>query len=472
MSLVKAKEPITVTNARYRQHYHLQTPGGWLNDPNGLCYFQVYYHVFYQYHPYSAEWGPMHWGHARSQDLLHWEDLPMALTPGDPEDTGGCFSGSAIVKDNRLYLIYTGHHYYDDGDQDHFWENQNVAYSDDGIHFTKYAGNPVIEAPDDNGQDFRDPKVWAHDGQYYLIVGSQAQPSRTGRVLLYQSADLFNWQLLGPITIAQSIDSEGFMWECPDLFHLNGQDTLVFSPMGIAAQGHDFLNLNQVASVMGNLDYSHHALNRGSLYEIDHGHNFYAPQSFLAPDGRQMMYGWMSSFDDPYPEQADGWCGCLTVPREYVIKNHHLGMIPVAELAQLRQQTIVSETIQLNHPVTIAYNDAQHAELDLTLEHPQNYQWRFRNQDQVIMSLTFDPEQNEFNLDRPHHGGKRYVTITPQPTHHLQIIIDTSSVEIFINDGEACFTERYYIDEAPSVILSAREPTKAQLAAYQLGIPD
>lgn len=185
-----------------------------------------------------------------------------------------------------------------------------------------------------------------------------------------------------------------------------------------------------------------------------------------------MMYGWMSSFDDPYPEQADGWCGCLTVPREYVIKNHHLGMIPVAELAQLRQQTIVSETIQLNHPVTIAYNDAQHAELDLTLEHPQNYQWRFRNQDQVIMSLTFDPEQNEFNLDRPHHGGKRYVTITPQPTHHLQIIIDTSSVEIFINDGEACFTERYYIDEAPSVILSAREPTKAQLAAYQLGIPD
>ena len=92
---------IPVTNDRYRQHFHIMTNGGWLNDPNGLCFYKGYYHVFYQYHPYSTEWGPMHWGHVRSKDLLHWEYLPVALIPGDPEDDGGCFSGSAIVKDGR-----------------------------------------------------------------------------------------------------------------------------------------------------------------------------------------------------------------------------------------------------------------------------------------------------------------------------------------------------------------------------------
>lgn len=472
MSTIDPAKQIHVTNPRYRQHYHLQTPGGWLNDPNGLCYFKGYYHVFYQYHPYSAEWGPMHWDHARSHDLIHWEELPVALVPGDPEDTGGCFSGSAIVKDDRLYLIYTGHHYYGDGDQDHFWENQNVAYSDDGINFIKYSGNPVIESPDDITQHFRDPKVWAHDGQYYLIVGSQDKPNQAGRVLLYQSPDLLNWQLLGPITTASSADTEGFMWECPDLFHLNGQDVLVFSPMGIPAQGHNFLNLNHVGAVLGALDYPTRQLDRGSLREIDHGHNFYAPQSFLAPDGRQMMYGWMSSFEDPYPEQADGWCGCLTVPREYVIKHHHLGMVPVAELKQLCQEAIVDESMLLTDSFVVDYDDAQHSELDLTLSQPGNYQWTFSAHEQAILTLSFDVTANEFTLDRPHHGGKRYATITPQTKHHLQIIIDTSSVEIFINDGEATFTERYYVESSPSVTLTADQPTNIELAAYQLGIPD
>ncbi|BCQ32370.1 hypothetical protein ikematsu_16870 [Limosilactobacillus fermentum] len=120
MPQLDEQKVVPVTNDRYRQHFHIMTNGGWLNDPNGLCFYKGYYHVFYQYHPYSTEWGPMHWRHVRSKDLLHWEYLPVALIPGDPEDDGGCFSGSAIVKDGRLYLIYTGQHYYDDGDQDHF----------------------------------------------------------------------------------------------------------------------------------------------------------------------------------------------------------------------------------------------------------------------------------------------------------------------------------------------------------------
>ena len=162
---------IEVTNERYRLGYHVMAKSGWINDPNGFCYFKGYYHIFYQHHPYSADWGPMHWGHARSKDLVHWEDLPIALTPGSKEDKDGCFSGSAIVKDDTLYLFYTGHHYYGDNDPEHFWQNQNMAYSIDGVNFTKYEHNPVIASePEDNTHHFRDPKVWEDNGKYYMIL--------------------------------------------------------------------------------------------------------------------------------------------------------------------------------------------------------------------------------------------------------------------------------------------------------------
>ncbi|AQU50428.1 hypothetical protein ARA01_10285 (plasmid) [Leuconostoc mesenteroides subsp. mesenteroides] len=194
MQEVESKK-IKLNNTRYRLGYHIMAPSGWINDPNGFCYFQGYYHIFYQHYPNDSKWGPMHWGHARSKDLVHWESLPIALTPGDKEDEDGCFSGSAVVYNGKMYLIYTGHHYYGDGDSDHFWQNQNLAISEDGIHFEKYENNPIIsQAPEDNTQHFRDPKVWYNNGKWYLILGSQNK-QELGRVLLYKSDNLIDWIL-------------------------------------------------------------------------------------------------------------------------------------------------------------------------------------------------------------------------------------------------------------------------------------
>lgn len=334
-----ACENISLKNRRFRLGYHLMAPSGWINDPNGFCYFEGHYHIFYQYHPYSAKWGPMHWGHARSKDLVHWESLPPALIPGDVEDKDGCFSGSAVIKDEMMYLLYTGHHYYGDGDPEHFWQNQNLAYSQDGFHFQKYAGNPIIAAaPEDNTHHFRDPKVWEHGGEYYMILGSQNQQG-LGRAILYRSQDLKSWDYVSSMSESKSIEEEGFMWECPDFFNLEGKDILLFSPQGIKESPKEHLNLYNLGYFVGKLDYETGKYQRGAFKELDKGFDFYATQTMEAPDGRRIAFAWMAMWESSMPEQKDGWAGALTIPRELILKDDHLYMRPVKELLALRKDT-------------------------------------------------------------------------------------------------------------------------------------
>ena len=452
------KQMIKLNNDRYRLGYHVSAPAGWINDPNGFCYYKGYYHIFYQYHPYSADWGPMHWGHARSKDLVHWESLPIALAPDTKADEDGCFSGSAIVKDDVLYLIYTGHHYYDDGDPDHFWQNQNLAYSTDGINFTKYENNPIIaSAPEDNTHHFRDPKVWEKDGKYYMILGSQGKDG-VGRAIIYRSDDLKDWQYLGEIAKANGLTTEGFMWECPDFFELAGKDILLLSPQGIEAQGQKYLNLFQTGYFVGNFDYSTNTFEHGGFTELDHGHDFYATQTTLAPDGRRLVFGWMDMWESRFPEKADGWAGALTLLRELELKDDQLYMRPVKEAVQLRTAEISAWNKQVTEKTLLCENEQQ-AEIDLTLTTDQAFELAFTDQDKQV-KLTFDQATHTFTLL---NGDARYASIKPNSELKLQIFIDTSSLEIFINDGEAVFTERFYFDNAPQVWLTAKAQCLTQV---------
>ncbi|WOY89085.1 glycoside hydrolase family 32 protein [Ligilactobacillus murinus] len=452
------KQMIKLNNDRYRLGYHVSAPAGWINDPNGFCYYKGYYHIFYQYHPYSADWGPMHWGHARSKDLVHWESLPLALAPDTQADEDGCFSGSAIVKDDVLYLIYTGHHYYDDGDPDHFWQNQNLAYSTDGINFTKYENNPIIaSAPEDNTHHFRDPKVWEKDGKYYMILGSQGKDG-VGRAITYRSDDLKEWQYLGEIAKANGLTTEGFMWECPDFFELAGKDILLLSPQGIEAQGQKYLNLFQTGYFVGNFDYSTNSFEHGGFTELDHGHDFYATQTTLAPDGRRLVFGWMDMWESEFPEKADGWAGALTLPRELELKDDQLYMCPVKETVQLRTAEISAWNKQVTEKTLLCENEHQ-AEIDLTLTTDQAFELAFTDQDKQV-KLTFDQATHTFTLL---NGNARYASIKPNAEFKLHIFIDTSSLEIFINDGEAVFTERFYFDNAPQVWLTAKAQCLTQV---------
>lgn len=293
-----------------RFKYHFEPKFGWMNDPNGLIYFNGKYHAFFQHNPHETKWGPMHWGHAVSDDLISWTELPIALYPDMPyENGGGCFSGSAIEKDNKLYLFYTSVAL---GNA----QTQSVAVSEDGISFNKYEGNPVIRRfPASGSEDFRDPKVTLIDGTYYMVLGSGK--GGTGKVLLYTSDDLFNWNYLG---VLYENAAFGKIYECPDFFKLGDSYVLMFSKM--------ISDINKTQFVIG--DFDGRKFYPKSFSSPEYGPQFYAPQTFLCPKGRRILIGWFYDWNKK-PEPELNFAGALTIPREISIADGKICMFPVEE---------------------------------------------------------------------------------------------------------------------------------------------
>lgn len=323
-----------------RFQYHYEPEKGWMNDPNGLIEFQGQYHAFFQYNPYKPEWGPMHWGHAVSRDLLHWETLPVALAPDQPyEDDGGCFSGSAIEKDGKLYLFYTSV-------SKAFGQVQSVAVSDDGVTFRKYEGNPIIRSyPKDGSRDFRDPKVSLIDGTYYMVVGSYQNGK--GRVLLYRSENLYRWDYVG--ILYESVEYNHVI-ECPDFFKLGDRYVLMYSKINYGTHATQF--------VIG--DFDGKRLIPTSYSTPEAGPQFYAPQTFEAKDGRRIMIGWFYNWGRALDEGAD-FAGALSIPRELTIRNGQICNFPVREAeslltredacVQVREQTVILSGAALDMPL-------------------------------------------------------------------------------------------------------------------------
>lgn len=297
-----------------RLNYHFEPQKGWINDPNGLIYFKGMYHAFFQYNPFEPKWGPMHWGHAVSRDLIHWQELPIALFPDmDYEDAGGCYSGSAIEKEGVLYLFYTSVSH-------QLGQTQSVAFSKDGITFEKYEGNPVIRKfPPDGSKDFRDPKVSKINDTYYMVCGSGK--SRIGKILLYQSDDLLNWRYIGVLFEDASC---GEVLECPDFFQLDGKFVLMFSKMGLKTHSTQF--------IIG--DFDGESFIEQARCTPEAGPQFYAPQTFCDGKGRRIIIGWLYDWAKPLDEGAD-FAGALTIPRELSIKNGKIINFPVKEALSL-----------------------------------------------------------------------------------------------------------------------------------------
>lgn len=280
----------------YRLVFHPAPFFGWMNDPNGLVYFQGAYHLFYQFDPEQPAWNRMHWGHFRSTNLVDWEELPIALRPDQPYDADGCFSGSAVVDGDELVLFYTGHRW-TDAERKGMIQVQCAARSRDGVHFVKDPLNPIISGlPVPSSEHLRDPKVWRHeDGRWRMVLGNRI--GDTGRVVVMQSADLKSWAFEGVMASADS--RQGYMWECPDWFRLEGAPVLLCSPQGIEQETERFRNLYSTGWLSGTWTDDGTCLRKGTLVELDHGFDFYAAQTMEAPDGRRLLWAWMDMWENP-----------------------------------------------------------------------------------------------------------------------------------------------------------------------------
>lgn len=448
------------TIEEYRQTYHVMAPVGWINDPNGFIQYKNEYHLFYQYHPYSTQHGPMHWGHVKSDDMISWEHLPVALAPDTEFDKDGCFSGSAIEVNDTLYLMYTGNIQHEDFDKNR--QIQCIATSKDGVHFEKIQENPVLTEQDlpDNAvvQDFRDPKVFEKNGVYYTVIASQTK-TETGQIVLYESSDMINWQFKS--VLLEGTAEQGVMWECPDLFELDGKDVLILSPIRITKKGNNFHNISSCVVFIGEVDWETGEFTVDSMNEIDHGMDFYAPQTTSDNMGRRIMVAWMQMWNRPMITDIEnhGWAGCMTLPRELRIENDRLIQKPIREIGHYETETLTLENLTL-------VNESKELEdingeifalhLNLDLEFAEKFEISLRKNTVEETTITYCKKNAELTFDRTRSGfeiiGKEDVPVLSRKVEcqlvdnqlQLDIYVDKSSIEVFAQDGKETFTSTIY----------------------------
>ncbi len=309
----------------HRPIYHFLPPRNWMNDPNGLFYWGGRYHLFYQFNPYGPRWGFIHWGHASSNDLVHWEDHPIALKPEKGVgDENGCWSGCLVDDGGRATALYTG-----------FINPVNTpvmsATSQDPklIHWQKNPHNPLISNIPEGVTEthFRDPYVWREEDRWKMVIGAGMQDGDSA-ALLYESSDLIKWDYRGPLFKERTFDSVN-MWECPNFFPLGDQYVLLVSL---------YPDINGVYYYVGAYDGMRFTPHQQGF--LEEGPFFYAPQVRQFDEQRQVMFAWLLEARSEKALEAAGWAGVQCMPRKLSLDRHdHLVTQPLAEMKTLRMRT-------------------------------------------------------------------------------------------------------------------------------------
>lgn len=417
-----------------KQKLHLKAPDNWINDPNGFIYYEGNYHLFYQYFPYGPRWGTMHWGHAVSKDLVTWEHKGIALYPSIHEDKNGCFSGSAIEEDGRLYLVYTGVRYEvvnpDDPHtclNDQFESAQLMISSKDGLAFDNINGKeiiipPVTDPAIGDRTHTRDPKIWKGKNGWNLIVGS-TMGTEYGEVLFYQSKDLHTWTYGGK---AWKGSDYGWMWECPDYFKTNGGEVLILSAMGLLKNGEK--EKNQTICFPVTFDETACQMQIPDTYQfMDYGMDLYAPQTTLDEDGRRTIIAWVRM-----PKVTDqGWIGMFCSPRIVECKNGHIyfRMHPNIRKIFTRKIQNVTEATEGNYIAVFDLKDGDMVDIG-------GFQ---------ILRIG-DRIRTDRTAVYPESEGAHLISESPEIKEgfRLEVLVDQNLIEVYINDGEYVISNAVY----------------------------
>lgn len=435
----------------YRLLLHLMPPSGWLNDPNGLCFYQGKYHVFFQYAPGDAEGAKRYWGHYTSEDMNRWNYEGIALRSDTPWDKSGAYSGCAYVEDGRMELFYTGN-VKKKGDYDYVLTGREAnvitVSSSDGIHFSpKKLLLTNWDYPKDYTCHVRDPKVWSKDGLYYMILGGRKK-SDEGAVLQYVSKDKVHWEFAGEI---MSDKPFGYMWECPDAFELSGHTLLLCCPQGVEREEYRYQNMYPSGyfvlehAVKENLAAD---ICQSELFtEWDMGFDFYAPQTFEDEKGRRILYGWagVPDMDDEYrnlPIVEEGWQHSLTLPRELTWKDGRVYQYPAEEINLLRYDEEQWENAETEAAEKEIVSPAFDLEVDFEADDSEK---TIRFDEDVQISWQNGVVTLQFLSDSGCGRKERRAHLKALET--LRVVKDTSMLEIYVNQGELVFTTRYFPED-------------------------
>lgn len=423
--------------------FHFSENSGWINDPNGCIFHNGEYHLFYQFNPHDTKWGPMHWGHAITKDFINWEYQPIALTPDQEyENHDGCFSGSAVVKDGKIHLIYTATKNFDD-DYD---QTQCLAIETDS-GFEKSPLNPLICRTEENmSRDFRDPKVIYHNDKYYMVLGNStigARENGDGEVLLYESKDLTNWAYKG--VLFKSNGQYGTMFECPDLIKIENEWVLIFSPM--------FYDDNKSTYIIGDCDLANCNFTPKYSSEIDFGTDFYAPQSFFGCS-KPTIIAWQNGWEwMPWFEgfgKADVYCGSMSMARELSIVDGKLLSKPLESYDKyfsLINEECTKEILNASEVSKFTCNEIKKGD---TLE------LHFGNES---VSIEFSEDKIAFDRSnlKDYYSNVKISEYNLKQVNKLEVYIDNNSIELFVNDGEFSMSNLVFPNQEISRITTNRE---------------
>lgn len=418
-----------------RPQLHFTAPYHWINDPNGLIYFQGHYHIFYQHFPYANKWGTMHWGHAITKDFIHYKHLPIALYPSKDFDRNGCFSGSALEIDDKLYLYYTAIRYAKEnpeyvhvqfGDDD-LRASQALLISEDGIQFDNQNNKqqiiPMIqEAYIGDYRHTRDPKVWKkEDGKYAMVIGSKVayENDYCGKALFYESEDGIHFTYKNSYQ-----DNEiGNMWECPDVFKVDNQYVMIFSPENTDLPPKPVSNARYMP-----IDFDEETLTvkgHGDVPYLDYGLDFYAPQTFLSKDNERMLLGWLRMRK---PVNGEDWIGMFIMPR---ILNYRNGTLYQKLLPEIDALFDKEGVISFAQPFKLVADLNADSRLNLggfMIDIQDDCLHINREQVSIVANKVCN------DVVSPQLNGK----------YHIELYYDYHVFEIFINQGKYTMSQIVY----------------------------
>lgn len=467
----------------YRPQVHFSPKAKWMNDPNGMVFYKGIYHLFYQYYPDSTIWGPMHWGHATSKDLVHWEHQPIALYP---DSLGYIFSGSAVVDINNtsqfgkpgkipIVAIFTHSDPKGAKARRNDFQTQSLAYSvDEGKTWTKYENNPVLKNP--GIVDFRDPKVmwYAAEKKWVMTLATR------DRVTFYSSPNLKDWKKESEF--GNGIGAHGGVWECPDLFSLNDNGKQVWVLLAnLNPGGPNGGSATQY--FLGEFDGHQFTPFSKNTKWLDYGPDEYAGITWSNTANRKIFLGWMSNWAYANKVPTSPWRSALTLPRELTIKHVEGDMLlaskPVGELDKIKYLKDNRKNFSITQRFDIKGQDGKvlfPCRIDLSLDDPSAFSFVLSNEKGEKTIIGYDNEKTQFYIDRTHSGQvdfeKRFANavhsaqrFSKEKNMKLTWIFDNSSVELFADDGLTVMTEIFFPSK-PYTALSIESNSKLSVKEY------